>query len=216
MNPSVPRIKICGITRPEDAALARELGVDAIGLVFYAQSPRAVTLPAAKKIARVAGPFVTVTGLFVNAAVEQVQAVLKEVPLHALQFHGEESADYCHQFQRPWIKALRIKADVDLAAAVDQYRDASALLFDTYKAGVQGGTGEAFDWSLVSPGKMPSACDLPVILAGGLNADNVAQAIECVKPYAVDVSGGVESAPGVKDAEKVRAFIRAVKHGRTI
>lgn len=206
-----PRIKICGITRPEDAAAALALGVDAIGLVFYAASPRAVTLVKAKQIARTAGPFVTVTGLFVNADASVVNDVLQQVPLQALQFHGEESAEFCAQFHRPWIKALRISPEISLVDSMQAYRNATAILFDTYKSGVPGGTGDVFDWNLVARKNLSAVGDVPVILAGGLNTGNVSEAIQRVHPYAVDVSGGVESEPGKKDPDKMAAFVEAVR-----
>lgn len=206
-----PRIKVCGITRPEDAAVALDLGVDAIGLVFYAASPRAVSPAQAKQIVRAVGPFVSVTGLFVNADASMVKDVLQQVPLQVLQFHGEESAEFCTQFHRPWIKALRVGSDTRLAHALEPYQGATGILFDTYKPGVQGGTGEVFDWNLVARKNLPSLGDMPVILAGGLNAGNVSEAIQKVHPYAVDVSGGVESEPGKKDPQKMAGFVEAVK-----
>lgn len=205
-----PRVKICGITRSSDAAAALALGVDAIGLVFYAASPRAVTLPQAQQIAKVVGPFVSVTGLFVNADTAMVNKVLQEVPLQVLQFHGDEPADFCAQFGRPWIKAVRVKAGVNVVAALQEYRDAAGILFDTYKSGVQGGTGEVFDWNLVSR-QVIAADNMSIILAGGLNAANVSEAVRCVRPYAVDVSGGVESEPGKKDPQKMAEFVNAAK-----
>jgi phosphoribosylanthranilate isomerase len=206
-----PRIKICGITLPEDAMVARDLGVDAIGLVFYAASPRAVTLAQAKQIARVAGPFVSVTGLFVNAEASVVEGILQQVPLHVLQFHGEEPAEFCAQFHRPWIKALRMSPDINLEKSLQNYQGASGILFDTYKAGVQGGTGEVFDWGLLVEKSLSTAGNLPVVLAGGLNAGNVTEAIRAVRPYAVDVSGGVESQLGKKDPKMMADFVDAVR-----
>lgn len=206
-----PRIKICGITRKEDALVALALGVDAIGLVFYAASPRAVTLLQAKEIARVAGPFVSVTGLFVNADASVVNEVLEQVPLQVLQFHGEESAEFCAQFHRPWIKALRVSPDINLMHSLQAFRDATAILLDTYKPGVQGGTGDVFDWNLVTREKLSAVTDLPIILAGGLSASNVSKAVSMVHPYGVDVSGGVESEPGQKDAQKMTEFVNAVR-----
>jgi len=209
-----PRIKICGITRPEDAAVVLALGVDAIGLVFYGASPRAVTPAHAKQIARAVGPFVSVTGLFVNADVSTINEVLEHVPLQVLQFHGEESAEFCEQFHLPWIKALRMSPDANLNVAFQTYRKAAGILLDTYKPGVQGGTGEVFDWHLAAQKNLPQRGDLPVILAGGLTAANVSEAIDTVHPYAVDVSGGVESEPGKKDPLKMAGFVEAVRRGR--
>lgn len=200
------RIKVCGLTCGQDVETALQLGVDAIGLVFYPPSPRAVSLEVAAALARQAGPFMTVVGLFVDPTEAEVKAVLDQVPLHLLQFHGDEPAPFCAQFRRPWIKALRMKPALDLMQAEQEYREASGLLLDTYKPGVAGGTGEVFDWR-----RIPDNKGKPVILAGGLNPDNVGRAIEQVKPYAVDVSGGVECAPGRKDAALMKAFVDAVR-----
>ncbi len=203
---SVVRSKICGITRIEDALAAVEAGADAIGLVFYAKSPRAVTVQQARAIISALPPFVTSVGLFVDASRCELGELLDAVPLDLLQFHGDEAPADCDGYHRPYIKALRVKPGDDIAAQVELYKNASGVLLDTYVPGIPGGTGEAFDWSLV-----PEGLSKPVILAGGLTAANVAQAIARVRPYAVDVSGGVELAKGIKDAEKIRAFMQAVK-----
>ncbi|MBU0900524.1 phosphoribosylanthranilate isomerase [Pseudomonas sp. MIL19] len=203
---SVVRSKICGITRIEDALAAVEAGADAIGLVFYAKSPRAVTVQQARAIISALPPFVTSVGLFVNASRCELGELLDAVPIDLLQFHGDESPADCDGYHRPYIKALRVKPGDDIAAQVALYKNASGVLLDTYVPGIPGGTGEAFDWSLV-----PEGLSKPVILAGGLTAANVAQAITRVRPYAVDVSGGVELTKGIKDAEKIRAFMQAVK-----
>ncbi len=203
---SVVRSKICGITRIEDALSAAEAGADAIGLVFYAKSPRAVSVQQARAIIAALPPFVTTVGLFVDASRQELDEILAAVPLDLLQFHGDESPAFCEVLQRPYIKALRVKPGDDLAAQVAAYGQASGVLLDTYVPGIPGGTGEAFDWSLV-----PQGLSKPIILAGGLVAENVAAAIRQVRPYAVDVSGGVEAGKGIKDAEKIRAFMRAVK-----
>ena len=203
---SVVRSKICGITRIEDALSAAEAGADAIGLVFYAKSPRAVSVQQARAIIAALPPFVTTVGLFVDASRQELDKILAAVPLDLLQFHGDESPAFCEALQRPYIKALRVKPGDDLAAQVAAYGQASGVLLDTYVPGIPGGTGEAFDWSLV-----PQGLNKPIILAGGLVAENVAAAIRQVRPYAVDVSGGVEAGKGIKDAEKIRAFMRAVK-----
>jgi phosphoribosylanthranilate isomerase len=200
------RIKVCGLTRIEDIQSVAASGADAIGLVFYAQSPRYVTPEQARRLLAALPPFVTVVGLFVNASAEAVRAVLQQVPLDVLQFHGEESPEFCRQFGRPYLKAIRVKAGVDLLQCAARYADAQALLLDAYVEGTHGGTGESFDWALI-----PQHLSLPVILSGGLHADNVAAAIGAVRPYAVDVSSGVESAKGIKDAAKVAAFIKEVK-----
>ena len=203
---SYVRSKICGITRIEDALAAAEAGADAIGFVFYAKSPRAVDVRQARAIITELPPFVTTVGLFVNASRCELNEILEVVPLDLLQFHGDETPQDCEGYHRPWIKALRVRPGDDLEAACRLYAGARGILLDTYVPGVPGGTGEAFDWSLV-----PARLSKPIILAGGLSADNVGQAIAQVRPYAVDVSGGVEQAKGIKDAAKIEAFMRAVK-----
>ncbi|NWA03552.1 phosphoribosylanthranilate isomerase [Pseudomonas gingeri] len=203
---SAVRSKICGITRIEDALAAVEAGADAIGFVFYAKSPRAVTFQQARAIIAVLPPFVTTVGLFVNASRCELGEILDAVPLDLLQFHGDETSEQCEGFHRPYIKALRVKAGDDIAAACRAYPGASGILLDTYVEGVHGGTGEAFDWSLV-----PQGLSKPIILAGGLTVENVADAIARVRPYAVDTSGGVEQSKGIKDPAKIKAFIQAVR-----
>lgn len=205
---SAVRSKICGITRVEDALAAAAAGADAIGLVFYAKSPRAVSVEQARQIIAALPPFVTTVGLFVDVERDELRQILAQVPLDILQFHGDESAEQCEGHGRPYIKALRVKAGDDVAAQVARYPGAAGVLLDTFVEGVPGGTGLAFDWSLV-----PAGLSKPVILAGGLTPENVAAAIARVRPYAVDVSGGVESAKGIKDADKIRAFIRAAQGG---
>lgn len=200
------RVKICGITRVEDALAAAAAGADAIGLVFYAKSPRAVDIEQARVILAALPPFVTTVGLFVDAERSELERILASVPLDLLQFHGDESVQQCEAFGRPYIKALRVKAGDDIAAQVARYPSAQGILLDAYVEGVPGGTGEAFDWSLI-----PQTLSKPLILAGGLRPDNVAEAVSRVRPYAVDVSGGVEASKGVKDVEKVDAFIRAAR-----
>ena len=200
------RSKICGITRIEDALAAAQAGADAIGFVFYAKSPRAVDVRQARAIIAELPPFVTTVGLFVNASRCELNEILEVVPLDLLQFHGDETPQDSEGYHRPWIKALRVRPGDDLEAACQLYAGARGILLDTYVAGVPGGTGEAFDWSLV-----PAHLSKPIILAGGLSADNVGQAIAQVRPYAVDVSGGVEQAKGIKDAAKIEAFMQAVK-----
>jgi phosphoribosylanthranilate isomerase len=196
------RIKICGITSVEDALSAVSAGADAIGLVFYAASSRAVSIEQARAIAMAVGPFVVVTGLFVNADPEMINAVLAEVPLSLLQFHGDETLAYCEFFQRPYLKAIRMRPELDVDAAISAYPSASGILLDAYRPGVPGGTGESFDWS-----RVPQQSERPIVLAGGLTAENVADAINSTGVYGVDVSGGVESAPGIKDRTKITAFI---------
>jgi phosphoribosylanthranilate isomerase len=202
----IVRSKICGITRVEDALVAAEAGADAIGLVFYAKSPRAVTVKQARAIIAALPPFVTTVGLFVNASRCELNETLDAVPLDMLQFHGDETPADCEGFHRPWYKALRVKAGEDIRGQVARYVGASAILLDTFVAGVPGGTGEVFDWSLI-PANLPK----PLILAGGLNLQNIQQAVAEVRPFAVDVSGGVEVSKGIKDAESVREFVRLVR-----
>jgi len=205
------RVKICGITRVEDGLAAVAAGADAIGLVFYPPSPRAVTPAQAEAICAALPPFVAAVGLFVDADSEQIARVLAQVPLTALQFHGNEAPLDCERFNRPFIKALRMRDETDVVAELERFARAQALLLDTYKAGTPGGTGESFDWQ-----RIPAAVAGRIVLAGGLNPDNVAAAVQQVRPYAVDVSGGVESAPGIKDHARVRAFIDAVRRADAV
>lgn len=198
-------VKICGITRPYDALLAAHYGADAIGLVFYAPSPRAVSIEQAQEIIQVLPPFITTVGLFVNATAEFVQHVLAQLPLDILQFHGEESPEYCQSFSRPYIKALRMKPGTDVNDFAQHHSTARAILLDTFVAGVQGGTGQTFDWKMI-----PKHCTKPLILAGGLTPENVTEAIRATRPYAVDVSGGVEKTKGIKDAHKISAFMKGI------
>lgn len=200
-----PRIKVCGLTRVQDMQAAVAAGVDAVGLVFYPDSPRHVTIEQAVELCRHVPPFVTIVGLFVNASRAEVHRVIEAVPLNLLQFHGDETADQCEGFGVPYLKAARVRPGVDLLEFAAQFASARALLLDTWTP-AYGGSGESFDWSLV-----PASCPLPVILSGGLTPDNVAKAILQVHPVAVDVSSGVESAKGIKDAAKIRAFVNAVR-----
>jgi phosphoribosylanthranilate isomerase len=204
VNPT--RIKICGITRPEDAQAAVANGSDAIGLVFYPKSPRAVTVEQALRITAVIPPFVTVVALFVDELAADIVRILRRVPIDLIQFHGDETAGFCEQFGRPWVKALRVRPETDIAAACNTYRSARAVLLDSWQDGVPGGTGRTFDWQLA-----PRDVIMPIVLAGGLDADNVGAAIAVVRPAAVDVSGGVEDSPGIKSAGKIRQFIAAVR-----
>ena len=199
------RVKICGITRTEDALSAANAGADAIGLVFYAPSPRAVTPEQAREIVDVLPAFVTTVGLFVDASADEVNQILASVQLDCLQFHGNETVEFCEQFTRPYIKAIRVQEDTDINLAAESYTSAGGLLLDTYVEQVAGGTGQQFDWS-----KVPDDCTKPIILAGGLTVENVSDAILQTRPYAVDVSGGVEQAKGIKDRKKIEAFIKEV------
>jgi phosphoribosylanthranilate isomerase len=205
--PARTRVKICGITRVSDAVLAANLGADAVGLVFYGASPRAVGHSRAIDIVHVLPPFVSVIGLFVNPAPREVVQVLESIRVDYLQFHGDESPEYCLSFGRPYLKAVAMRKGIDVGDYARRYRDASALLLDTYRADRRGGTGKTFDWSLV-----PSVSTKPIILAGGLTPENVAEAVTRVRPFAVDVSGGVESSKGKKDAHKMAAFIGSVNN----
>ena len=198
------RIKICGITRPEDAEKALVLGADTIGCVFHAASARHVTEEIARDIQVVVGDAGTLVGLFVNPTVDQVQAVLDRVELDVLQFHGQESPAFCRQFGLPYLKAVAMSADVDLSAMNDAYSSARGLLLDSAHGGQFGGTGHRFDWKWVDAG-----LENRLMLAGGLHADNVADAIRQVRPAAVDVSSGVEREKGIKDSDRMRAFIEA-------
>lgn len=200
------RIKICGITREQDLLAVANSGADAIGLVFYEKSPRHVSVQQASELMRNVPPFVTVVGLFVNPTLDYVRQVLATVSLDVLQFHGEESPEFCQQFGKPYLKAIRVKAGVDLVEYAARYAGAQGLLLDAFVEGTQGGTGESFDWALI-----PQNLSLPVILSGGLHAGNVAEAVKQVRPYAVDVSSGVEASKGIKDAARVAAFIKEVK-----
>jgi phosphoribosylanthranilate isomerase len=199
------RVKICGITRVEDALAAVHAGADAIGLVFYEKSPRAISIAQAKSIVAAMPPFVCVVGLFVNATPEWLNSVLSQVDLDLVQFHGDEAPAQCEQINMPYCKAIRMKADTNLLQYASDYANAKALLLDAFHESAYGGTGHTFDWSLI-----PTGMGMPLILAGGLTVDNVAVAIEQVRPYAVDISGGVESSKGIKDAAKIAAFMQAV------
>ena len=200
------RVKICGITRIEDALAAARAGADAIGLVFHEASPRAVSVEQARAIVQALPPFVTSVGLFVDASAERIRQVLEQVPLDMLQFHGDETDAFCQAFARPYLKAVRVRAGDDLNELAGRWPGAHGILLDSYKPGVPGGTGETFDWSMI-----PAQRSWTLILAGGLQADNVRQAIDLTAPWAVDVSGGVEAAKGIKDVAKINAFIQEVK-----
>jgi phosphoribosylanthranilate isomerase len=202
------RIKICGITRNEDARAAVAAGADALGFVFYRQSPRFVEPATAAAIVRGLPPFVSSVGLFVDPAAADVRAVLAAVPLTLLQFHGEETDAFCAQFGVPWLKALAVKPAGDVWAEIASHPRASGILLDAWHPDLKGGTGQTFEWA-----RFPRDAGRPLILAGGLTPDNVAQAIAATHPYAVDVSGGVEAAKGIKDAALIKAFVDAVNAG---
>ena len=199
------QIKVCGITRIEDGKDAVVLGADAIGLMFYPPSPRAVTAEVAAEIAAVMPPFTKVVGVFVDASRTAIRNILDTVRLDLLQFHGNESRDECEHYQMPYIKALSMRPGVDALAGAKRFSSAQGLLLDSWHQKLHGGSGTAFDWSLI-----PEAIELPIILAGGLDATNVAQAVRQVRPFAVDVSGGVEVSKGIKDKGKMGAFMEKV------
>lgn len=203
------RIKICGITRVEDGVAAAEAGADAIGLVFYPKSPRCVRPEQAAAIVAALPPFVDVVGLFVNATPEFVRETLAAVPINLLQFHGDESETWCRQFDRPYLKAARVRPELDLVQYAASFASAQALLLDAFVDGY-GGAGHVFDWGLI-----PTGLPRPVILSGGLTVDNVGEAVRRVRPAAVDVSSGVEAAggpKGIKDAARIAAFIAGVRN----
>ena len=201
------RVKVCGITRVEDGLAAARVGVDAVGFVFYPGSPRYVASERARDIAAKLPPFVSTVGLFVDADAATVAATLRAIRLDYLQFHGAESPEFCAQFDVPFLKAVRVKPGVDLLQYAITFSAAKALLLDAFVAGMHGGTGQGFDWQLI-PSNMPT----PVILSGGLAPGNIAQAVRTVRPWAVDVSSGVEAAKGIKDANKIEQFMRGVRN----
>jgi len=200
------RVKICGITRVEDALVAAEFGVDAIGLVFYKKSPRHVDVEQAIKIIMALPPFVTSVGLFMDAPADDISAIVKSVPLDLLQFHGDECPANCGQYGLPYIKAVAMQSHMNYALYTASYPDAAGFLLDSHGTGQAGGTGKTFDWT-----QMPEGQEKPLILAGGLSPDNVADAIEQVKPYGIDLSSGVESSPGIKDASKIENLMKEVR-----
>jgi phosphoribosylanthranilate isomerase len=200
------RIKICGLTRNQDVQVAVAEGVDALGFVLYAPSPRAVTAEQAALLIKHAPAFVTTVALFVDESAEEIYRILDVCSFDLLQFHGDESPEFCRQFNRPYMKAIRVRSAEDIHRAVQQYPDTKALLLDAYVENLPGGTGQAFDWRLIPE------LSIPWILAGGLNANNVADAVNQVKPFAVDVSGGVEASKGIKDVQKIKDFISEVRN----
>lgn len=199
------RIKICGITRAIDLDAALRAGVDAVGFVFYPPSPRALSVEVATDLVRRVPPFVTRVGLFVNAEPASVRQTMAAVPIDLLQFHGEEDAQYCEQFGLPYLKAARVRPELDLLEFARAYPSAQGLLLDAWVE-AYGGVGQSFDWSLI-----PQNLPLPMVLSGGLHAGNVAEAVAKIHPWAVDVSSGVESAKGIKDADMIAAFVAAVR-----
>lgn len=202
------RVKICGLTSVEEALQAVALGADAIGLVFYAKSSRAVSLELAREIRAALPAFVCAVGLFVNPSKEEVRATLAQVSLDCLQFHGDETPGFCGAFERPYMKAIRVVPGLDLDKKIQEYSDSCAILLDSFSATSAGGTGEVFDWSIAQD--CVSRTSRPIVLAGGLSSSNVAEAIRIVQPYAVDVSSGVESEPGRKSEQRMKAFFNEV------
>lgn len=202
------RTKICGITNVEDAKNVSNAGADAIGLVFFEKSSRNISIKQATKIIQSLPAFITSTALFVNPTQDFVNEVIEQTKVDLLQFHGDETEDFCKQFSRPYIKAIRITEQTVLVDVVNQYKSAQSILFDTFVKGVAGGTGQVFNWQLLNKQAQKSIQNTAVILAGGLTAQNVAEAIQIVMPWAVDVSGGVESAVGIKNKDKVHNFIK--------
>lgn len=202
------RVKICGFTRVEDAVYAANLGVDAIGLVFYPPSPRHIEIEQAIKIVNALPAFTSIVALFADEEESKIRNVLARVPVDCLQFHGDEPAEACRIYGKRYLKAVRMQDDIDIGALALSYHDAAGLLLDAYHPGVKGGTGSQFDWELI-----PKQCNLPIILAGGLDETNAKQAVQSVRPYALDVSSGVEADKGIKDSHKMAAFIKQVNEG---
>lgn len=206
MNRVRTRIKICGIREALHGVVAADAGADAIGMVFYRESPRYVTPSAASNVVAILPPFVTAVGLFVDADEGKIHDTLKTVRLDCLQFHGDESPDFCVSFGIPYVRAVSMKQGVDLLEYAGRFSSARALLLDAHVPGIPGGTGQTFDWSAI-----PRDLPMPIILSGGLSAENVGPAIQAVRPWAVDVSSGVEASRGTKDPRKIVEFIRRVQ-----
>jgi phosphoribosylanthranilate isomerase len=205
------RVKICGITRIEDALTAIRLGANAIGFIFWDKSARYIDPKEARKIVMALPPFVTVVGVYVNPSSEWVEETCSIAGLNLLQFHGDELPEFCSQFPLPYIKAVRIRSGIDLLQYAAQYSSSNGLLLDSYVEGVPGGTGRTFEWSLI-----PENLSLPLIVSGGLHPKNVCEAIREAKPWAVDVSSGVEVTKGIKDADKIAAFMTGVRNGEKL
>jgi len=201
------RVKICGITRLEDALVACHAGADGLGFIFFTPSPRNIEIEAARTIARALPAFVTTVGLFVDPDRDTVERARDSVPLNLLQFHGEEDPEFCEQFGAPYIKAVRMRPEVDLLQYARRFKRARGLLLDTYVSGTKGGTGERFDWALI-----PAEISLPIVLSGGLDPENVTAAIREIRPWAVDVCSGVEATKGIKDPERIVAFMTGVNN----
>ena len=200
------KIKICGLTDPENSKQIASLDIHAIGLVFFNESPRAVSIEQANEIIQELPPFINKVGLFVNASSNFVDQVLNSVNIDTIQFHGDESSSDCSQFQMPFIKAIRMREGINLLKQAEEFSSAAGLLLDSFEEDSYGGTGKSFDWNLIK-----NNLDLPIILAGGLNKDNIMSAIEKTQPYAIDISSGVEVDKGIKDIEKTKEIIEIVK-----
>ena len=200
------RVKICGLRQDDDVVVASKAGADALGFVFYRPSPRAVSVDQAARLVAKVPSFVSSVGLFVNASAEQIEQTLQQVPLNLLQFHGDETPEFCQQFGTPWIKAVRMRQDINLWQLKEDYHLGQGLLLDAYQKGTPGGTGASFDWQ-----RIPSDLAPEIILAGGLDATNIQAAIAQVQPWAVDISGGVESSKGLKDHAKIDAFMAEIR-----
>lgn len=208
MNPSRIRVKMCGMTRPEDVAHAAALGVDAVGLIFYSKSARCITLGQAKNLLKNLPPFVDAVAVLVNPEPDLVRQIIEVLPIHLLQFHGDESAAFCQQFNKPYIKAIHPVSEIQIQQAAKDYASASALLLDTPCATARGGTGIAFNWRII-----PESLAKPYILAGGLDESNAVDALKIGKPYALDLCSGIEATPGIKDHEKMNRFMQRVNGG---
>ena len=202
------RVKICGFTRIEDAVYAAHNGVDAIGLVFYPFSPRHVEIEQAIRIVNALPAFTSVVALFVDEQEAKIREVLAQVPIDCIQFHGDETAEACRIYGKRYIKAISMREGIDIPALAHYYHDAAGLLLDAFHPDAKGGTGSQFNWSLI-----PNQLDLPIILAGGLDETNAKLAVQTVRPYALDVSSGVEARKGIKDSHKMAAFIKQVNEG---
>ncbi|MEW4982383.1 MAG: phosphoribosylanthranilate isomerase [Cycloclasticus sp.] len=200
------RVKICGITQVDDALAAIDAGADALGFVFYEGSPRFVDIHSTKLIFEKLPPFINKVGLFVNANYDYISHVLDALPLDILQFHGDEDEAFCRSFNRPYLKAIRMRDTTDLSDMAEIYSSASGLLLDAFDSTQYGGTGQTFNWDL-----LPKRCNLPIVLAGGLTVHNIYDAVKNTNPYAVDVSSGVEKSKGVKDHQLINKFMHEVK-----
>ena len=202
------RIKFCGITRAEDVQCATDLGVNALGFVFVKESPRSLTPEQARQLIELVPPFVMTVGLFMDAAVGDIEGIIRHTGINLLQFHGSEDEEFCHQFKIPYLKAVPVGSTASIARFCARFSTASGFVLDSHSSGEMGGTGKTFAWH-----EIPRSIERPVMLAGGLTPKNIAQAVREVRPYAVDVSSGIEAAPGLKDVEKMKRFVMEARHG---